>query len=186
MRNLFLWDEKTEQKWNERWCNKHQELKTLIDKGLVTQGNIGIAFRLNSQYVKGALDALKIFPLPKEKGRNKSLYRISDLEKTEMFHGIQEKLEKLADSLLPKKEYFCGELYRIVYPDGAILNVKTVMDRRREIETKAKVERRQMEKFIDDAFEARKNGDDSVYDEIIENFRDGLREMIVKGLNDKE
>ena len=102
MRNVFLWDEKTEQKWNKRWCNKHQEVRALIDKRLVTQGNIGEAFKLNSQYVKGALDALKIFPLPKEKGRNKSLYRISDLEKTDMFRGILEKLEKLADSLLPK------------------------------------------------------------------------------------
>lgn len=186
MRNEFLWDEKTEQKWNEKWCNKHQEVKTLIDKGFVIQVNIGIAFGLNSQYVKGALDALKIFPLPKDKGRNKSVYRISDLEKTEMFHDIREKLEKLADSLLPKKEYFCGELHRIVYPDGAILNVKTVMDRRREIEAKAKVERRWMEKYLDDAFEARKNGDDSVYEEIIENFSDRLREMVVNGLNDEE
>ena len=186
MRNVFLWDEKTEQKWNKRWCNKHQEVRALIDKRLVTQGNIGEAFKLNSQYVKGALDALKIFPLPKEKGRNKSLYRISDLEKTDMFRGILEKLEKLAYSLLPKKEYFCGELYQIVYPDGAILNVKTVMERRREMEAKAKVERRQMEKYLDDAFEARKNGDDSVYEEIIENFSDRLREMVVNGLNDEE
>ena len=54
------------------------------------------------------------------------------------------------------------------------------------MEAKAKVERRQMEKYLDDAFEARKNGDDSVYEEIIENFSDRLREMVVNGLNDEE